>query len=515
MYTHFNCKAVVTKAEVLDDKQFRQYHLYDRLPSNDGQFCADKADEDAVVKARKSLLEATVGTEATSCEMVFYQDTDARKHFSGIYVENGVEYSTEIPLSQGDLTMFYGLADIDWYDNNINNTYGYIVDEASGTIRLVGVAYNVITNTGGIANKIIYDITMYLNSDGVVDLVGTIECYGLGSEHVVYTVFGNADEFLMNKDIQCNWYFKESWGEYDIVTIIPGEEHEYEEKRRYTKKVPYFEEVNWERVTEIPQPDITVTETTQILYYYYLYITEHHIHIGNWPTEGYVAPEEIDIIVSDNPTDSDNPEEEQKPDDSNVNPDDANTNPDEGNTDEKEKDNETDAGKISEENKNGLPEEFSQKERFSEYIPAYSSSNIAKIAASSSLWNQSASNLIDGKLNTCWSEGVSGTGIGEEIIVVFDGEKTLGGMGIANGCFASNKAYRESGRATKIKLTFSDGKSESFELSTEDMDIENLQMSDYLIFSETHDSNYVRITIEDAVAGSKYEDTCISELYFD
>ena len=165
--------------------------------------------------------------------------------------------------------------------------------------------------------------------------------------------------------------------------------------------------------------------------------------------------------------------------------------------------------------KNGLPEEFSQKERLSEYTPTYSSSNIAKIAASSNLWNQGASNLIDGKLTTCWSEGVKGSGAGQEIIVKFDSNYSLTGMGIANGCFASKKAYGENGKAVRITLTFADGESESFDLTQDDVDVENVSVSDYLMFANTHDSNYVRIKIDDATAGSKYEDTCISELYFD
>lgn len=520
MLTHFTGYAMVTDVDIVSDADFRDYHLNRRLPSADGQFCADKADEDAVIKARKALLESTVGEALLPCELLFYQDIEQRKHFSGIYVENGLEVSTEVPLSQGDLTIFYGLANIDWMDNNSNTEVGYIVDEKAGTIRLLAMADNVITNTGGICERVQYDITLYFNDDGSVEAFGDILCYGQGSEVVTYTIFGNADEFLIDTELECNWFFTETKGEIDIEVVIPGEEITYKETEKYTKRVYYWEEENWERIIEIPgMPHDEVRKIT-IIWELYAWYEEHHIHVGNWPTMGYKPPEEDnpdDIIpIDDNDTgdnnisaDPDNPIDETNQDDG-KNPDDNNADknePEENDADGKE---ETVSG-----NKNGLPEEFSQKERLSEYTPTYSSSNIAKIAASSSLWNQSASNLIDGKLNTCWSEGVSGTGVGEEIIVVFDGEKTLGGMGIANGCFASNKAYKESGIATKIKLTFSDGKSEYFELSTDELDVENLQMSDYLVFSESHNSNYVRITIEDAKAGSKYEDTCISELYFD
>ena len=69
MLTHFTGYAMVTDVEIVSDADFRDYHLNRRLPSADGQFCADKADEDAVIKARKALLESLVDSKFT---MIFY-----------------------------------------------------------------------------------------------------------------------------------------------------------------------------------------------------------------------------------------------------------------------------------------------------------------------------------------------------------------------------------------------------------------------------------------------------------
>lgn len=482
MYTHFKGKAVIVNAEVTDDKKFERFYL-----NRDGEYCKNSEDEFGMLTAREKMLSGIVGN-SSECEMLFYQDTENRNHMSGLYIQNGFETSTDVELSTGDLTMFYQFNDIDWSDVNANANYGYIVDEKNGTIELLGYANNKMDIGDFICSTVQYDITIYLNENGTVEAVGSVDCYGLGSEHIKYMIFGNADDFQINTEEELKWKFVSSHGVIETEEYIPGEEITTTKKVTVRQPVSYFEIINIPRIKKIPG-FMEYGWDWKLIWEKYVYWYAQHVRdIGLWPKEEKLPFEDVIIIPIDDPD------------------------PDAG-----------DGGGDAFDNGGGsggsgdvtdgyeIPPEFYVVDRPSEIV---TDGGIKQIAATSGLWNQGAEKMVDGNLSSCWVEGVQGTGAGEEFIAVFDGFRQLRGIAIANGCFASQRSYEENGKITRLKITYADGLEEYWDLETGLTNVEDVSYSNYAEPEREHYTNFVRFTIESAEPGSKYEDTCVSGLYF-
>lgn len=118
-----------------------------------------------------------------------------------------------------------------------------------------------------------------------------------------------------------------------------------------------------------------------------------------------------------------------------------------------------------------------------------------------------ATNLIDGKRETNWTEGVGGNGIGEYVQFEFREEQTITGFRICSGNHSSDSYYTKNARPKEIKLTFEDGSNEEFTL---------LDVKEKLTFqlSEAVTTKTVRLTIQSVYKGSSWEDTVISEIVF-
>jgi len=134
-------------------------------------------------------------------------------------------------------------------------------------------------------------------------------------------------------------------------------------------------------------------------------------------------------------------------------------------------------------------------------------------SASSTLDGQSgknyyASNLIDGTTSTTWCENVNGVGVGEWIMLEAESEQTLSGIRVANGYWGGGELYTKNGRVTSVKLSFSDGTSMNLDMPSYSAE----GTWDTLEFAAPVRTSYIRIEILSAVAGSKYSDTCISEI---
>ncbi len=134
-------------------------------------------------------------------------------------------------------------------------------------------------------------------------------------------------------------------------------------------------------------------------------------------------------------------------------------------------------------------------------------------SASSTLDGQSgknyyASNLIDGTTTTTWCENASGVGVGEWITLEAESEQTLSGIRVANGYWGGGELYTKNGRVTSVKLSFSDGTSMNLDMPSYSAE----GTWDTLEFAAPVRTSYIRIEILSAVAGSKYSDTCISEI---
>ena len=143
-------------------------------------------------------------------------------------------------------------------------------------------------------------------------------------------------------------------------------------------------------------------------------------------------------------------------------------------------------------------------------MSAVSMSAISNITASSYTPVDSgvtyyASNLIDNSLSTCWSDGVSGIGIGETITINFDKEYLVSGLTIYNGYQKSSALYYGNARVKEMSITFSDGTSLTVTLN----DTTAMQQ---ISFSEDVNTSSLVLEVVSAYSGNKYQDVCLSEL---
>lgn len=150
-------------------------------------------------------------------------------------------------------------------------------------------------------------------------------------------------------------------------------------------------------------------------------------------------------------------------------------------------------------------------EIFSKTISELQKSDFAYVAASSTYDGDRAThiatNLIDGKRETNWTEGVDGNGIGEYVHFEFQEKQTITGFRICSGNHSSDSYYAKNARPKEIKLTFEDGSSEQFTL---------LDVKEEFTFqlSEAITTKNIRLTIQSVYEGSSWEDTVISEIVF-
>ncbi len=118
--------------------------------------------------------------------------------------------------------------------------------------------------------------------------------------------------------------------------------------------------------------------------------------------------------------------------------------------------------------------------------------------------------LRDGQTSTCWAEGVSGYGIGEKIFFTSSDTKDINALYIKPGFTKSAEDFYNNGCPSKIKIKCGDIEGEA--------DLSDFIYSEnsFLIvkLGETFSVNNCSVSIEEAREGKKYEDTCITELYF-
>ncbi|MFC3798931.1 discoidin domain-containing protein [Cohnella sp. GCM10012308] len=138
-----------------------------------------------------------------------------------------------------------------------------------------------------------------------------------------------------------------------------------------------------------------------------------------------------------------------------------------------------------------------------------SSAKVAKVTASSTLpstktASYSAANLIDRDPATCWCEGVKGLGVGQSVTLSFAKKTELSGVAIAPGYGKSVASYLDNGSVKKAKLLFSDGTVLVLDLTKEYN----------IFFDEKVKASSVKFVILDVTPGTKYADTCVSEIQF-
>lgn len=118
-----------------------------------------------------------------------------------------------------------------------------------------------------------------------------------------------------------------------------------------------------------------------------------------------------------------------------------------------------------------------------------------------------AYNLIDSNTKTNWTEGVSGNGEGEYVDFLFQAEQPIAGFTIWAGNHYNDSYYTKNARPKTITLTFSDGSNENYTLRDK-------KEEQTFRFSQPVETESVRLTITSVYAGTKWEDTVISEIDF-
>ena len=115
-------------------------------------------------------------------------------------------------------------------------------------------------------------------------------------------------------------------------------------------------------------------------------------------------------------------------------------------------------------------------------------------------------NVIDGSYRTAWVEDASGDGIGEWLKISFDRTYSINGVSVSNGYKKSSDLYRKNSRAEKIRLHFSDGSHRDYTLK------DVFEGEQRIVFDKPVITNYLRLEILSVYPGTKYQDTCITEL---
>ena len=129
----------------------------------------------------------------------------------------------------------------------------------------------------------------------------------------------------------------------------------------------------------------------------------------------------------------------------------------------------------------------------------------------------SGANLVDGDYKTAWVEGVSGVGIGESVTLHLDKTQPVYGIVICNGYTADYDLYSKNGTLASVKVDFGNGKvveenvggygSEYLEGDyLAEMNLNKIELDEPVMTDE------ITVTITSANVGSKYDDTCVSEI---
>ena len=145
--------------------------------------------------------------------------------------------------------------------------------------------------------------------------------------------------------------------------------------------------------------------------------------------------------------------------------------------------------------------------------PLHLSNIIAEASASSEYasdgYGHSPKNLYDGDKTTNWTEGKSGAGLGEYVMLRFDDTYAIKEFTILTGSHykKDNTYFVKNNRPKAVTLCFSDGSSE-YILLKDSREYQEFTFSDY------HYTNYVKIIIEDIYEGTHWSDTIIAEVDF-
>ncbi len=158
------------------------------------------------------------------------------------------------------------------------------------------------------------------------------------------------------------------------------------------------------------------------------------------------------------------------------------------------------------------------------YIKTYDEEkNVVSIEATSVLEaSESATykpeNLLDGNFSTAWVEGEEGVGTGTTITIKLEQPTLVYGLKLYNGYQKSKDLFVQNGRVKHVTVSNADNVLADRDVYYDkpyemDMDfVEYDRPYNLIAFQQPTVVDEIVITIQDACAGDKYEDTAISEI---
>lgn len=149
--------------------------------------------------------------------------------------------------------------------------------------------------------------------------------------------------------------------------------------------------------------------------------------------------------------------------------------------------------------------------------PAISSADASSVLAPYKNKTYGPDHLYDNKLTTPWVENASGTGVGESVILHLNTEQKVYGLLLYNGYLESQYLFEINGKVTRVQVDFGDGNPVTMDVPVPYIYDDSALSEEYFAPCKIKAANPVvtdtiTITILDATSGSKYEDTCISEM---
>lgn len=179
-----------------------------------------------------------------------------------------------------------------------------------------------------------------------------------------------------------------------------------------------------------------------------------------------------------------------------------------------------DSGKMGVEEIEKMEESPIYRHFYSPMCSWYCGGAINSIKASSSLNSQGqkrygVENIHDFNHESVWAEGVEGYGIGEYIVYEFPANcPKITTINILNGYVRSDRLWRANARVKRLRVYYNDVPYATLELE----DSRSLQWFDIGEVGRENDDACawtLKFEILEVYPGTRYEDTIISELYFD
>ncbi|SFR87346.1 NADase-type glycan-binding domain-containing protein [Anaeromicropila populeti] len=461
-YFHFQGGYVVKETRIMDDESFKNYHLRERI-NPDSNLCANVADEETIINTRKEVLGKAVGQLDGTVEIVLLEDRKTGEKLIGFKLSGGQMISEKAILSATDCSVGFFFDEINWASERNTEAYTYYMED--NLVKVVGECSSYYSNTGGIAEKLSYDISISFSEDGIIYAVGEVTVVGYGSEEVVYYVHTTATDARADELAAESYPFQQPLFTYESAIDLPTEKMTVQDYSKEQLRLA-------ERLEQMP-----------------VIVTEEPVMI----TETPVVTSEEEVY-----------EEEVSKEDY---------------EDELEKQEEVEKEKMAEEAAEAEKEKMTEEEADnsgrivkydSDWIKADATSELVEKNISHSVFN-----MLDGDLSTAWVEGVDGVGEGESVMFYFSEPVNLSKIQIANGYLKSQKTYNNNGKVKEMIISFSNGDFVKAELDNAYYSgVGSTEYTDILEWDEPVYTDYVVLTIVNADKGDKYSDTCISEVEF-